>query len=49
MTCFALLQHVIIEVDVGTKTVEKYASSESDFVQYAMNNVSIDDEYIDKS
>ena len=35
------LQHIVSEVELGTKKIERYKSSYVDFFKYAMKNVSI--------
>ena len=36
------LQHIVSEVELGTKKIERYKSSYVDFFKYAMKNVSIE-------
>ena len=33
-------QHVVVEADLGTRTIERYKSSKAEFTKYAMENVS---------
>ena len=44
MLCFALFvffQHIVVEVDLGEKTTERFKSSKAEFTKYAMMNVSL--------
>ena len=36
------LQHIVSEVELGTKKIERYKSSYVDFFKYAMKNLSIE-------
>ena len=36
---FAFLQHIVVEVDLGEKSVERFKSSNTEFTKYAMMNV----------
>ena len=35
-----LFQHIAVQVDLGTKIIERYKSSSTEFTKYAMENVS---------
>ena len=37
---FSDLQHIVLEAELGTKKVERYKSSLTEFTKYATNNVS---------
>lgn len=36
-----LFQHIVVEVELGEKTIERSKSSRTEFTKYAMNNVSM--------
>ena len=47
MFCFVCLfvclffQHIVVEVELGEKITERFKSSSSEFIKYAMVNVSL--------
>ena len=40
MLCL-FFQHIVVEVDLGEKTTERFKSSKAEFTKYAMMNVSL--------
>ena len=36
---FVFLQHIVVEVDLGEKSIERFKSSNTEFTKYAMMNV----------
>ena len=40
MPCL-FFQHIVVEVDLGEKTTERFKSSKTEFTKYAMMNVSL--------
>ena len=35
-----MFQHIVVEADLGTRTIEQFKSSQTEFTKYAMENVS---------
>ena len=45
LSCFVLFfvffQHIVVEVELGEKKTERFKSSQAEFTEYAMVNVSL--------